>query len=132
MLIAYQVALEVVVELRPLVAQIAKHDSTLSKQLVDAASSIVQNLFEGIGHRAGNRRARWEIAFGEANEVKACLDVAQAWGYVVDDSAVRPKLTRCSRCAGDSRKEVRRDLPVRLESHHDARSPLGIGVDLLG
>ena len=36
--IAYQVALEVVCELRPLVEQIRKHDNTLAKQLVDAAS----------------------------------------------------------------------------------------------
>jgi four helix bundle protein len=94
MLIAYQVALEVVHELRPLVAQIKKHDNTLAKQLVDAASSTVQNLAEGEGHRGGNRRARWEIAFGEANEVKASLDLAKAWGYIADDSAAREKLTR--------------------------------------
>ncbi len=94
MLIAYEVALELVYELRPLVEQIRKHDSTLAKQLVDAASSTVQNLAEGEGHRGGNRRARWEIAFGEANEVKGSLDLARAWGYVLDDAAAREKLTR--------------------------------------
>ncbi|MBA2540456.1 MAG: four helix bundle protein [Deltaproteobacteria bacterium] len=94
MLIAYQVALEVVVELKPLVAQIAQQDNTLAKQLVDAASSVVQNLAEGVGHRGGNRRARWDIAFGEAHEVQGSLDLAKAWGYVADDSAVRAKLAR--------------------------------------
>ncbi len=94
MFIAYQVALEVVVELRPIVEQIRKHDSTLAKQLVDAASSTVQNLAEGAGHRGGNRRLKWEIAFGEANEVKGSLDLARAWGYVVSDQIVREKLAR--------------------------------------
>ncbi len=94
MLIAYQVALEVVGELRPIVEQIRKHDANLAKQLVDAASSTVQNLAEGMGHRGGNRRLKWEIAFGEANEVKGSLDLGRAWGYVVDDQEVRNKLGR--------------------------------------
>lgn len=41
MLIAYDVAIELVHALRPLVTQIRKHDSTLAKQLVDAMSSSV-------------------------------------------------------------------------------------------
>ena len=94
MLIAYQVALELVGELRPIVEQIRKHDATLAKQLVDAASSTVQNLAEGMGHRGGNRRLKWEVAFGEASEVKGSLDLARAWGYVVDDRVAREKLGR--------------------------------------
>ena len=94
MLIAYQVALEVVRELRPLVEQIRKHDCTLAKQLVDAASSTVQNLAEGERHRGGNKRAKFDIAHGEANEVKGSLDLALAWGYITDDAAARAKLRR--------------------------------------
>ena len=94
MLIAYQVALEVVRELRPLVEQIRKHDSTLAKQLVDAANSTVQNLAEGERHRGGNKRAKFDIAHGEANEMKGSLDVALAWGYIADDTAARIKLRR--------------------------------------
>ena len=94
MLIAYQVALEVVRELRPLVEKIRKHDSTLAKQLVDAASSTVQNIAEGERHRAGNKRLKYDIAFGEANEVKGSLDLAIAWGYIVDNGAARAKLMR--------------------------------------
>ncbi len=94
MLIAYQVALEVVRELRPLVERIRKHDSTLAKQLVNAASRTVQNIAEGERHRAGNKRAKYDIAFGEANEVKGSLDLAIAWGYIADDAAARAKLMR--------------------------------------
>ena len=94
MLIAKEVALELVRELRPLVEKIRKHDNTLAKQLVDAMNSTVQNLAEAEVHRGGNKRAKLDIAFGEANEVKASLDLALAWGYVADDSAARPKLRR--------------------------------------
>jgi len=94
MLIAYQVAIEVVKELRPIVEQIRKHDSTLARQLVDAVNSTVQNLAEGEAHRGGNKRAKYDIAHGEANEVKGSLDLALAWGYIADDSAVREKLRR--------------------------------------
>ena len=94
MLVAYEVALELVRELRPLVEQIRKHDNTLAKQLVDAANSTVQNLAEGERHRGGNKRLKYEIAHGEANEVKGSLDLALAWGHVADDTAARAKLRR--------------------------------------
>jgi len=94
MLIAHQVALEVIAELRPLVDKIRKHDATLARQLVDAMNSTVQNLAEGERHRGGNKRLKYEIAFGEANEVLGSLDVAKAWGHIADDSAARAKLRR--------------------------------------
>ena len=94
MLVAYEVALEVVRELRPLVEQIRKHDNTLAKQLVDAANSTVQNLAEAERHSGGNKRLKFEIAHGEANEVKGSLDLALAWGHIADDTAARAKLRR--------------------------------------
>ena len=94
MLIAYEVAIELVRELRPIVEKIRKHDSTLAKQLVDAMNSTVQNLAEGERHRGGNKRAKFDIAHGEANEVKGSLDLALAWGYIDDDSLARVKLKR--------------------------------------
>ena len=119
MLIAYQVALEVVGELRPVVEQIRKHDATLAKQLVDAASSTVQNLAEGMGHRGGNRRLKWEIAFGEANEVKGSLDLARAWGYVLDDQCVRAKLQRLlALCWGLTKGGTARARSTRSESQN--------------
>ena len=94
MLVAKQVALDLVRELRPLVEKIRKYDNNLAKQLVDAMNSTVQNLAEGEAHRGGNKRAKFEIALGEANEVSASLDLALAWGYIADDSSARPILRR--------------------------------------
>jgi four helix bundle protein len=116
MLIAYQVAIEVIRELRPLVEQIRKHDNNLAKQLVDAMNSTAQNLAEAEVHRGGNKRAKLEIAHGEANEVKSSLDIALAWGYIADDSAARPKLRRLlALCWGLTHvKQPKRDTA----SHH--------------
>ena len=94
MLVAYQVSLEVIRELRPLVEQIKKYDNNLAKQLVNAMNSTTQNLAEAEVHRGGNKRAKLDIAHGEANEVKASLDLALAWGYISDDCAARVKLRR--------------------------------------
>ncbi len=100
MLIAYQVALEVVRELRPIVEQIRKHDNTLAKQLVDAANSTVQSLAEGERHRGGNKRAKLEIAHGEANEVKSSLDLVLAWGWRGATSpTTRPLAPSCAGCS---------------------------------
>ena len=105
MLIAKEVALDLVRELRPLVEKIRKRDSNLAKQLVDAMNSTVQNLAEAEMHRGGNKRSKLEIAHGEANEVAASLDLALAWGYIADDRAARPKLKRLlAMCWGLTRR----------------------------
>ena len=89
MLIAYQVSLEVAKELVPVIATIRKHDNDLAKQLMRAMSSTVQNLAEGMVLSGGNKRHKYELAWGEANEVRGSLDVAKAWGYILDDSVAR-------------------------------------------
>ena len=93
-LIAYEVAVELVKELRPIVETIKQHDSNLADQMKRAATSVVLNLSEGQRRVAGNKRRAYEIAHGEAREVLGCLDCAAAWGYVLDARATREKLDR--------------------------------------
>ena len=92
--VAYEVAVEFVRELRPIVESISQHDSNLADQMKRAATSVVLNLSEGARRVAGNKRRAYEIAHGEAREVLGCLDCAAAWGYVVDASTTRAKLDR--------------------------------------
>jgi four helix bundle protein len=94
MLIAYQVAVELVHELRPIVESVKQHDSNLADQMKRAATSVVLNLSEGQRRAAGNKRRAYEIAHGEAREVLGCLDCAAAWGYVLDASDTRAKLDK--------------------------------------
>ena len=94
MLIAYEVAVELICELRPIVGVIKRQDSNLADQLKRAATSVVANLAEGQRREKGNQHRAFEIAHGEAREVLGCLDCARGWGYVTDDRAARAKLDR--------------------------------------
>ena len=94
MLIAYQVSLDVIRKLRPIVEQIKMHDAHLADQLRRAATNTVANLAEGQRRQAGNKRRSYENAHGEAREMLGCLDCALAWGWATDDTAVRAELDR--------------------------------------
>lgn len=93
-LVAYEVALELVQELRPILERVKKHDSNLADQMRRAATSVVLNLSEGQRREAGNKRRAFEIAHGEAREVLGCLECAAAWGYVIDAANAKRKLDR--------------------------------------
>ena len=78
----YAVILDVLRELRPVVAEIETHDRDLGRQLRRAATSIALNTGEGSGSSGGTRRERYRNALGSARETGACLDAALALGYV--------------------------------------------------
>jgi four helix bundle protein len=78
----YVIAIVMVRELRPVIERIERRDSNLADQLRRAAASVPLNLHEGAYSRGGNVKARFHTALGSAAEIRACLDVAEALGYV--------------------------------------------------
>ena len=80
--IALDVSYELIRALRPLVPVIERHNHSLADQLFRAASSIAMNLAEGQRSQKGNQHKHYSIAHGSANEVKAALNVAGAWGWL--------------------------------------------------
>jgi four helix bundle protein len=87
---AFQVeatAMELIDVLRPLLPHIKRHDRSLADQVTRAASSVVLNIAESNYSDPGNRRARLFTAAGSANEARAALRVAVAWGYCDAKSA---------------------------------------------
>jgi four helix bundle protein len=87
MLIAESVSIQVVEALRPLVIRIKRCDRSLADQLTRAASSITLNIAEGSYSDPGNRKARFFTAAGSANETRAALRLAVAWGYCTPQQA---------------------------------------------
>ena len=81
------VSLEMVAAVRPLVSRIKRHDRSLADQLVRAASSVVLNAAEAEYSDPGNKRARLFTAAGSANETRAAIRVAVAWGYFAQGEA---------------------------------------------
>ncbi len=92
MLRIYDVILDVLRELRPVLAQIETHDPSLGKQLRRCATSVALNTAEGAGCRGGTRRQRYLDALGSARETAACLDAADALGYCALDAKLRDRI----------------------------------------
>jgi len=93
MLLIYSTVIEVMGMLRPVFAQIETHDRDLARQLRRSAASVALNVSEGSGSRGGTRRERYHNALGSARETGACLDVAEALGYVeCIDAVLRDRL----------------------------------------
>jgi four helix bundle protein len=84
---AYQVSLELIPALRPLVAAVALHDRSLADQLRRAGSSVPLNVAEGARRAGRDRQHAYRIAAGSAAEVRAALSVAHGWGYVAPEQA---------------------------------------------
>ena len=82
-------------EMRAMVSAIERRDADLGRQLRRAACSVLLNLAEGSGSFGGVRRARYRTALGSARETVACLEAAEALGYVSGlPSAILHKLDR--------------------------------------
>ena len=82
MLRIYPVVLELVRRLSPYLSVLRVRSSALGDQLERALISIPLNLAEGAYSRGKNRQARYQSAAASAREVLACLETAEALGWV--------------------------------------------------
>ena len=105
MLKVYPEMLEMLRELRPILAELERKDSDLARQLRRAAPSVALNTAEGMYSRGKNRVVRYHSALGSAREVLACLEVAEALGYL--GGVVRPMRGRMDRIIGTLVRLVR-------------------------
>ena len=93
MLRIYGVCLEMVREVRPYADRVARFDRDQARQLRRSSVSVVLNVAEGSGVRAGRRRQTYDIALGEARETLANLQAAEGAGYLSSvDAALRDHL----------------------------------------
>ena len=77
---ALETSLDVIRALRGPVSSLRIRDAKLCDQIRRAASSVTLNIAEGAGRTGKDRRQRYRIAAGSAEEVRAGLRVALAWG----------------------------------------------------
>ena len=94
MLVAYDVALDLVRALRPLVAQLRTYSPDAADQVERAASSIVLNLAEGDRRHGRDPRRFFDMAHGSAGEIRGALDLADAWGWPIESAQARVLLDR--------------------------------------
>jgi four helix bundle protein len=78
----YPVVLDLVRRLAPVVRLLRGRSSVLADQLERALVSIPLNVAEGAYSRGRNKQARYQTAAGSAREALACLEVAEAMGFI--------------------------------------------------
>jgi four helix bundle protein len=86
MLIAQEVASQLIRALRSHVEQIGSRDGALADQLRRAGTSVLLNIAEGARRVGKDRAHHHRIAAGSAAEVAAALEIAAAWGYVAESA----------------------------------------------
>ena len=87
MLRIHSVAIGCCAEVGRLAEVVARRDRALADQMRRAMASVALNIAEGGGSQGKNRNARYFNALGSAREVGSALEVAQAFGYVMEVDA---------------------------------------------
>ena len=80
--IALEVSLQIIASLKDVVAVIRRQEPSVATQIVKAASSVTANLAEGNSRQGKDRAHFFRIARGSAEETRAHLRVALAWGWI--------------------------------------------------
>ena len=94
MFVAYDVALDLIRALRPVIAQLRSHSAEAGSQVERAASSIVLNLAEGARRGGRDPRRFYDMAHGSAGEIRGALDLADALGWEIESAPARALLDR--------------------------------------
>jgi four helix bundle protein len=82
MLEIYPVVLELVRQLAPYLPVLRARSSSLGDQLERSLISVPLNIAEGAYSRGKNRQARYQTAAASAREALACLETAEALGWI--------------------------------------------------
>jgi four helix bundle protein len=78
----YPVVLELVRRLSPVIRLLRSRSSVLAEQMERALISVPLNVAEGAYSRGKNRQARFQSAAASARETLACLETAEAMGFI--------------------------------------------------
>ncbi|HUQ02037.1 MAG TPA: four helix bundle protein [Kofleriaceae bacterium] len=91
MTLSGKLSIDLIHALRPVVAALrAGRRAALADELERAASGTALNIAEAHGRTGRDSRRVLGIALGECREVRRCLQVAIAWGWVGADLIAEP------------------------------------------
>jgi len=86
---AEEVAMEMLIEIGPLLDELKRRDRGLEDQARRAAQSVALNISEGNRREGKDRSAHFRIAAGSAAETRTAIRIATAWRYVDHARAAR-------------------------------------------
>jgi len=78
----YPVALQLVRTVAPSLRALRSRSPSLAEQLERALTSVPLNIAEGAYSRGKNQQARFQSAAASAREALACLETAEALGWL--------------------------------------------------
>ena len=121
MLVAYTVSIELNHALRFVVEQLRRHSAEAANQVERAAISVAHNIAEGSRRSGRDQRRFYIFAQGSASEIRAALDIADAWGWDVDCTDARRLVDRqlallWGLCHGRRESRETRETQRRLRS----------------
>ena len=82
--VAYDLALDLVRQLRPPLDAIRLHDPDLARQAGRALASVLLNIAEANGRAGRDRLHLFRVALGSLRELGAALDFAAAFGWLTE------------------------------------------------
>ena len=86
-LIVYDLALQMLRHIKPIIDKVARHDRNLADHMQRSAQQSFLNLAEARSARGRNEVAKFTNALCEAREARAAVAVAISWGYVTTQEA---------------------------------------------
>ena len=78
----YDLTLQLLKELKPIIEQVRRHNPSLADQMQRAGQSTFLNIAEGQSARGKNEAAKLQMALTECRETRAALQLSVAWGYL--------------------------------------------------
>jgi four helix bundle protein len=78
----YPVVLELVRRVAPMIRVLRARSAVLADQMERALISVPLNVAEGAYSRGRNRQVRFQSAAASAREALACLETAEAMGFI--------------------------------------------------
>ena len=95
MLRIYDVMLQLVRDVQPMIGLLERRDGDLARQCRRALASGPLNVAEGSYSRGGNRTARYHTAAGSMREALSCFEVGAALGYLPEvDARIRDRFDK--------------------------------------
>jgi four helix bundle protein len=85
----YDISMELVAAMGPVIAKVKRRDVDLSNQLKRAVTSIPLNLAEGAERRGKDRVQHYRVAAGSAAEVGSAISIALSWEIVTASDVQR-------------------------------------------
>ncbi len=80
--IVYDLTLQMLKKIKPLIEQVRRHDPSLADQMQRSGQSTFLNIAEGQSARGKNEAAKLQVALTECRETRAALQLSVAWGYL--------------------------------------------------